>query len=478
MERGGTTSTLGAVVMVRTISLGILQFNSLTRAVWSHLYSYSFEQNPDWSADYAGQEEILGYLEAVARKYDLYRHIRFNTSVSKAEWDDANGVWNVDAIVSGGKEAEFCKGYTIKSTFLVSAVGQLNIPRLPDIKGLSDFEGKVMHSARWDWSYDFGGKKVAVIGTGSTAAQIVPEVAKVAQSLAVHQRDPNWMVPRFNKPIPQWRRSLYRYLPMVRWLKRSGMMDFREKSYNVVVLPTPQMGEWYEGVSTAHMKNQLPGREDLWRKFTPNYKLGCKRVVVSDDYYPTFLRDNVTLETGHIDRISANGIVVDGREEQYDLIVLATGFRSVDFMYPIQIVGHKHKALDDVWTNGPEALNGVCVQDLPNFAMLYGPNTNLSHNSIILMIEAQSRYINTLISKVLKARGIGVQLVLQPNAKKLVEYNQRIQSELARTNYADPNCSSWYKMASNGRITNNWSSTAVEYQKASYALRRMALRAC
>lgn len=435
--------------------------------MWSHLYSYSFEQNPDWTSDYASQEEILEYLEEIVRKYGLYRHIRFGTTVHQAEWDEGDKIWKIDVRVSDGKEAEFSAQYTVRVPFLVSAVGQLNIPKLPEIEGLSDYTGKLMHSARWDWSYDIANKSVAVIGVGSTAAQIVPQVAKMAASLTVHQRSPNWIVPRLNRPIPKWRRTLYRYLPIIRRLKRSNMMDFREKSFATVVAPTPQMEEWFEDVSKTHMKSQLPGREDLWRALLPGYRIGCKRVVVSDDYYPTFLQSHVNLETGHIDRISGSGIVVDGEETKYDVIILATGFRTVDFMYPIKVVGRNGSKLGDVWKSGPEALNGVCVESLPNFAMLYGPNTNLSHNSIILMIEAQSRYICTLISSVLEARAKGAQLVLQPQSKKVAAYNNQLQSELNKTNYADPSCDSWYKLGSNGRITNNWSQTAVKYQEVS-----------
>lgn len=437
----------------------------LTLAVWSHLYSYSFEQNPNWTREYSGQEEILDYLQEIARKYDLYRYIRFSSSVETARWDDARKRWDITVSVGGGKGEEFGSKYTIETDFLVSAVGQLNVPKMPEIEGLYEFSGKLMHSVRWDWSYDLRGKKVAVIGAGSTGAQIVPEVARVAASLTVYQRTPAWIVPRQNKDISEWERLLYRYMPPVRWAKRSYMMDFREKSFGVVVAPERSANERYETVSRNHMKGQLPEREDLWKKLEPTYKLGCKRVVVSDDYYPTFLRDNVRLEIRHIDRISTKGIVCDQIEEQFDLIILATGFKATQFMYPMEIVGRGKQPLRNIWRDGAEAFNGVCVEHLPNFAMLYGPNTNLSHNSIILMIEAQSQYIVALIAEVSRARADGGQLVLQPKAQKVAEYNARVQSSLVATNYADPSCNSWYKIEGSGKVTNNWPGTAIQYQE-------------
>jgi cation diffusion facilitator CzcD-associated flavoprotein CzcO len=325
-----------------------------------------------------------------------------------------------------------------------------------------------MHSARWDWSYSLEGKKVAIIGVGSTAAQIVPEVAKVAKSLTVYQRTPNWIVPRLDKAIPKWKRVLYRYLPVARWQKRSAMMLFRENTFHTVVEPASNNGEMFEQLCLNHLKTQIPSRPDLWAKLRPNYKPGCKRVVVSDQYYPVFLLDHVKLETRNIERITATGIMVDGTaEEEYDLIILATGFRTVDFMHPIEVRGRARQPLVAIWKDGPEAFYGVCVDQLPNFALMYGPNTNLSHNSIILMIEAQSRYITALVKKVLEGRLAGDDIVIQPKAQKVKEYNERLQSELAKTNYADPNCNSWYKLPGSGKITNNWSRTAIEYQKVS-----------
>ncbi|KAK5102411.1 hypothetical protein LTR70_000197 [Exophiala xenobiotica] len=433
--------------------------------VWSHLYSYSFEQNSDWTREYPGQEEILRYLVGVAQKYELYRYVRFNSSVESAKWDDATKKWNIDVRVDGSKDAEFGSQYTMKSDFLVSAVGQLNQPKLPNIEGVDTFKGKLMHSARWDWSYDLRGKKVAIIGNGATAAQIIPELVKEVDHLTIHQRTPNWVIPRLDEDIPEWKRKMYRYLPYVRHRKRADMMDFRENFYNAVYDNDHPVAQFLEGQAKEHMHAQLPGREDLWEKLLPDYKIGCKRVIISDDYLPVFLRDNVKLETGHIDKITEKGIVTDGKEDECDVIVCATGFKTVEFMHPIEITGSAGRSLASVWKEGGEALYGLTVESLPNFGMLYGPNTNLGHNSIVLMIEAQSRYINALIKEVLEARRNGGQLTIKPKASKVKEYNDEIQRELQDSSFNDPRCGSWYKREDNGRITQNWSRTVIDYQK-------------
>ena len=405
----------------------------------------------------------------MAHKYELYRYIRFNTAVDGAKWDDAEKKWKTTVSVEGVKDAEFGSTYTITSDFLVSAVGQLNVPKLPDIPGVDEFRGKIMHSARWDWSYDLKGKKVAIIGNGATAAQIIPEIAKEVGHLTIHQRTPNWVIPRLDAAIPEWKRNMYKYLPMVRHRKRAEMMDFREGFWAAVFDNDSATAKGLETMSKDHLHAQLADREDLWEKLQPNYSIGCKRVIITDDYFPVFLRDNVNLETGQIDKITAKGIVTDGKEEEYDAIILATGFRTVQFMHPIDITGTAGRTLASIWKEGGQALYGITVQGLPNFGMLYGPNTNLGHNSIILMIEAQSKYINVLIKAVVDARRNGETLTIQPNAKRFQDYNEEIQLELEGSSFADPNCNSWYKMRESGRITNNWSRTVVDYQKVSLA---------
>ncbi|PGG97248.1 hypothetical protein AJ79_09284 [Helicocarpus griseus UAMH5409] len=431
----------------------------------SHLYSYSFEQNPNWSRLYPGQEEMLRYLHTVAEKYKLFRYIRFNSSVKEARWDGEARKWKTAIEVTGSKDAEFADHYTLNSDFLVSAVGQLNSPYYPSIPGIEEFQGKIIHTSRWDWTYDYKGKRIGIIGNGATAAQVIPSVAPDAAQLTVFQRTPNWLLPRYDAAVWKPFRLLFKYFPFSLWKIRAWMMDFREAFFTVIQDQGSGWAAYAQKNSIDMLKKQIPNRPDLWEKLVPNYPVGCKRVIVSDDYYPTFTRDNVTLETNPIEKITKNGITVEGGiEHEFDLIVLATGFRTVEFMHPIQLYGANGRALSDIWRDGAHALYGVTVDSLPNFAMLYGPNTNLGHNSIILMIESQAKYIHALISQVLEARQQGQSLAIMPNPKRTVAFNEEIQETLGKTSFAHPNCRSWYKRA-DGKITNNWSSTVVEYQK-------------
>jgi cation diffusion facilitator CzcD-associated flavoprotein CzcO len=210
---------------------------------------------------------VKQYLIGVAQKYELYRYIRFNTVVDEARWDDAEKKWKTSVTVTGAKDAEFGEHYTLTSDFLVSAVGQLNQPKMPNIPGIDSFKGKIMHSSRWDWSYDLKGQKIAIIGNGATAAQIIPELAEVAEKLTVHQRTPNWVIPRADAPIPAWRRALFKYVPPIRWRYRAEMMDFRESLYDAIVGKSTPFADWLVKMSKDMMTAQLPDKPDLYDIF-------------------------------------------------------------------------------------------------------------------------------------------------------------------------------------------------------------------
>lgn len=418
---------------------------------------------------YPGQEEIYDYLVSIAEKWGLYKHIRFNSSVEEATWDDTELNWKVKVEVSGEKTAQYGAEYTINADFLVSGVGQLNTPHYPEIEGLDDFKGKVMHSARWDWSYDLEGKKIGIIGSGATSAQIIPEVSKVAKSIVVFQRTPNWVTPREDAPIGPVMHFALDYIPGLRARFRAFMMDVREKMYDSVIAKDSDGNAALRNLCTEFMHRQVPDRPDLWKKLTPNYAPGCKRVLISDDFYPAMAQSHVHLETDKIKKITEKGIVVtheDGSEEEFelDLLVCATGFRTNEFMFPMKIVGRNDTPLSQVWHKGAHAYLGMTVEEMPNFAMMYGPNTNLGHNSIILMIEAQSNYINGLIKPLLEAKRQAKRLAAVPKTGRVLEWNQELQEKLKGLTFADPACQSWYK-TKEGLITNNWSGTVIEYQK-------------
>jgi cation diffusion facilitator CzcD-associated flavoprotein CzcO len=277
--------------------------------------------------------------------------------------------------VTGGKAAEFGAEYNIRSDYVVSAVGQLNTPSYPDIEGLSDFKGTTMHSARWDWSKPMAGKKIGIIGNGATAAQVVPELAKIAESLTVFQRTPNWVVPRDDKVISAARRAAYQYIPGFRRRYRASLMDQRESFYDVAVIEDSDLNKDVRIQCVDAMRSQLVDKPELIDTLTPDYPPGCKRIIISDDYYPALNRPNVALEARGIQKVTPNGIVVDGAEIELDVLILATGFKTLQFMYPIDVYGEKGRSLKEIWPHGARAYLGITVESLPNFAMMYGPNT-------------------------------------------------------------------------------------------------------
>ena len=370
-----------------------------------------------------------------------------------------------------GQEAEVGEYYTIKSDFLVSAVGQLNAPKYPCLRGLNNFSGKVMHSARWDWNYRIEGKRVGVIGTGATAAQIIPEIAPEVSSLTVFQRTPAWVMPRHDKTITRTRRNVYRYIPFARRRYRASLMDFREWAFDAAYNPHTNTHSHVSHISRQHMHSQLPLSDlksaQLREALTPNYPFSCKRIIVSDDYYPSLLQPNVTLSTSSIEQVTPAGILMkDGTHHDLDVLILATGFRATEFMYPIRIYNSSGQSLSGIWEKtGAAAYLGMSAPSLPNFAMLYGPNTNLAHNSLILQIEAQSLYIKHLIAPVLDAKRKGGKLILDVKPDVCDDYNRDVQHRLNNSTFADPRCTSWFKSAESGKITANWCGSAIDYQK-------------
>lgn len=465
--------------------------------VWSHLYSLSFSPNPNWTREYPTQPEIQRYLANVVNEFDLERHISFGSEVEGCSFDSASGMWTTTV-----RRGTRCEAQEIRSRFVVSAVGQLSRPNYPKISGLDDFAGKVMHSARWDKSCDLRGKRVGVIGNGktthhlidrdrivdkvltlsqkgATAIQIVPELAKIAKSLVVFQRSPNWMTPRNNATIPIWRQTAYRYVPSLRQQYRASLMDIREKFWKVLVDTDSVEHQSVKELSIQMLNSQLPGADkaELRKALTPNYPPGCKRILISDDYYTALGKPTVTLETAAIVEATSSGLSVsagwnsaqdehEAREHPLDAIICATGFQATEFLSPMRVKVPDQDTLAERWRRGAYAYKGMTVPGLPNFAIMYGPNTNLGHNSIILMIEAQSSYINRLIGAVLKSpSGLnGNPLRIWPKESVTRAWNEKLQASLSLSTLASSKCSSWYK-SETGLITTNWSEDVIEYQR-------------
>ncbi len=413
--------------------------------VKSHLYSYSFAPNANWSNRFSPQEEILAYIESVADRFDITRLVRLNTGVTTAHYDDARKIWQVTS--SAGDTAEF--------DVVVSAVGQLSQPAIPDFAGLANFAGAKFHAARWDHAVKLAGKRVAIVGAAASAVQIVPELAKIAGHLDVFQRTPNWIIPRNNQAYSGWKKAFFRYVPGNRaWLRYYIYLN-QEFLYGAFRTGTWR-NRWMKGMAEKHLAAQVPDATTR-AALTPTYDVGCKRLLISDDYYPCFSQPDVALVTAGIDHFTQAGIVTaDGIVHQADVCVFATGFDVRNCLAPITITGRQGRDMQARWAQGPDAYMGVAVPEFPNFFMMYGPNTNLGHNSIILMLEAQANYITQCLNHLVAGNLASLEVTEPAHAR----YNTWLQQQLAGTVWTT-GCGSWY--GQNGKITANWSGSVAEY---------------
>jgi cation diffusion facilitator CzcD-associated flavoprotein CzcO len=409
-------------------------------------YCFSFEQKTDWSRKWAPQPEILAYMEHCARKYHLIPHVRFGTEVADARFDAEAGVWRVRTTT----------GETMEAEVLVSAVGQLNRPAHPDIPGLDRFAGVTFHSARWRHDRDLTGKNVVVIGNAASAIQFIPQIAPRVKRLTIFQRSANWMIARNDRAYTEREKRLFARFPLLARLHRWWLWFTYEQRF-----PVFRQNRLFSRMMTRVAEQNL--RElvtdpALQRVLVPDYPIGGKRILISDDYYQALGRDNVEVVTSAIDRVTENTLVTrDGRTFPADVVIVATGFESTSFLVPMRIEGLHGRVLEEVWKDGAEAYLGITVAGFPNFFMLYGPNTNLGHNSIIFMIECQVHYIMDCL-RALEERDLAC-IDVRPEVMRA--YNEALRKVLDRTVWAKIG-KSWYKRA-DGRITNNWSGTTVAY---------------
>lgn len=415
----------------------------------SHLYSFSFAQNPGWTRSYPAQPEIEAYLERTTDDLGLRPWIRFGCEVTELRWSDDEGLWQV--VLAGGE--------VLRARSVVSATGGLSRPSIPDIPGLDRFAGTVFHSARWRHDHDLTGERIGVIGTGASAIQFVPEVAPIAARTTVFQRTPPWVLPRDDRPAPAWRRRLYTRVPFLQRLHRWRVYARQE----LLALAFVGKGRARERVAARiaeagreHIEAHIADPE-LRDRLTPDYEPGCKRLLIANDWYPTLARDDVDVVVDHITEVVPEGVVTaDGTVHELDTIILGTGFTATDFLAPMAVYGVDGVELRRHWHTGAATHLGIAVSGFPNLFLLVGPGTTLGHNSIVFMIESQLRWVTAALGESLRR---GVPLELRPEVEQ-ADYAE-LQRRAATTVWAT-GCESWYRSA-DGRLDTVWPGTTVEY---------------
>jgi cation diffusion facilitator CzcD-associated flavoprotein CzcO len=403
----------------------------------SRLYSYSFAPNPDWSRSFSPQGEIEDYLRRCAETYGIIPHIRFREEMLSAKWNEDHNLWSI--ATSHGR---------LNAAILVSGMGALSEPSIPMIPGLGSFRGRAFHSARWDHDHDLNGRKVAVIGTGASAIQFIPQIQPLVEQLHVFQRTPPWIFPRMDRLLSRPERWLFHSVPAAQRFARAGVYWTRE-SYMLGYSGRTAIITLAELLARLYMRGRVPDRE-LRTKVTPGYTIGCKRVLISNDYYPAIKQPNVHLHTVPIREVLASSIACqDGTEWEIDTIIFGTGFRvTTEWPAAQRVWGRDGVLLRDAWRDRMEAYFGTTVAGFPNLFLLVGPNTFLGHSSVILMIESQIAYVIDCLRQMEKG---GISAVdVREDAQ--VAFNEHIQSKFAGSVWAS-GCASWYLDASGDNRT-------------------------
>jgi cation diffusion facilitator CzcD-associated flavoprotein CzcO len=411
--------------------------------VQSHLYSFSFAPNPNWSQVYSPQAEIWDYIRQVSEAHGVLGHVRYEHEVTGGTWNESTQRWEVRTAAA-----------TFDAQYVISAMGPLSNPIPPEIPGLATFTGHSFHSARWDHDHDLAGKRVAVIGTGSSAAQFVPEIQPKVGKLLVFQRTPGWTFPRMNRRITSLERTVYRRIPLVQRAVRARQYLYRELFGFLVQRPGV-----IEPISKARMRKQVKDPE-LRAKLTPNYRMGCKRIIVTDDFYPALAQPNVSVITSRITEIRPRAIVTDdGAEHEIDTLILGTGFQVMPVADPL--TGRDGVALAKRWENRREAYLGTTVSGYPNYFMLVGPNTATGHTSVLLYLEAQVEYIVQALRHM--DRTGAASFDVRPETQRA--FNEDVQARLGASVWTDGGCRSWY-LDPDGGTSVLWPGTTGRFRKA------------
>jgi cation diffusion facilitator CzcD-associated flavoprotein CzcO len=406
--------------------------------VQSHLYSFSFAPNPDWTRSYSPQPEIWDYLRRCARDFGVLPRVRFRHEVRDAAWDEAARVWRVET--SQG---------TYTANVLVMASGALSEPRVPSLPGFENFRGKSFHSARWDHSYDLRGKRVAVIGTGASAIQFVPEIQPLVERLHVFQRTPPWIMPRTERAFTERERRLFRRFPLLQRAERAAIYAFRELF--VYCFRHLRMSRLIRRVALRHLERAVADAA-LRDKLTPRYDIGCKRILVSNDYLPALTRPNVELVTAGVKEVREHSVVdCEGVERDVDAVIFGTGFRVTDQPLAAHVRGRGGVTLDETWKGSPRAHLGTTVAGFPNLFILLGPNTGLGHTSVVYMIEAQIEFLMSALGY-MERRGVAT---LEPRPEAQAAFVGEVERRLEGTVWNSGGCASWY-LDRTGRNSTIW----------------------
>ncbi|MCY0945882.1 flavin-containing monooxygenase [Streptomyces antarcticus] len=420
----------------------------------SHLYSFSFAPNPDWPRTFSGQPAIREYLEHVADTFGLRRHIRLDSEVRMMRWDAEELHWEIETDTG-----------ELTADVVVSATGPLSDPKMPEIPGLAEFPGKVFHSARWDHDYDLAGKRVAMIGTGASAIQIVPAIAPDVERLTLFQRTPPWVMPRTDRAISTAERWLHRQLPFTRAARRGLLWGIRELQVSAFTKRPNQLG-LVEALAKANMARSIKDPA-LRARLTPSYRIGCKRILLSSEYYPALARPNVDLVASGLKEIRGSVLVAaDGTETEVDAIVFGTGFHVTDMPIADRVVGAEGKTLADEWKDGMRSLRGATAAGFPNWMTIIGPNTGLGNSSMILMIESQLNYMADYLRQLalLDGSSLGGKVALAARPSAVNTWNRHVQARMERTVWNTGGCTSWY-LDAQGRNTTVWPGTTGEFRK-------------
>jgi cation diffusion facilitator CzcD-associated flavoprotein CzcO len=465
---GGGFAGVGAVVMLRRAGyddVTVFEKGERVGGVWhhntypgaacdvpSHLYEYSFAPNPRWSRRYAPQQEIQAYLEDVARSNGVLDRIRTSTEVQSARWDEERARWVLQT-TAGEHEADV----------LVTACGQLSVPSVPPIAGLDSFEGPAFHTAQWRHDVDLAGKRVAIIGTGCSAIQVAPAIQPEVQSLTIYQRSPGWTIPKMDYAYSERSKRLFERFPVVQKLDRAGVFWFMElgaaamTNRRWLLAPFRWLAKWN---ITRTIKDP-----QLLAKVLPSDEVGCKRIMLTDEWYPTLLKPNVELVTDRVAEVTPTGVrTADGVEREADVLLLATGFRTHGFVAPMEVTGSGGRTLAEAWSPTPRAYLGMSVPGFPNMFLIYGPNTNGGTGSVIYTIEANVNHVIAALRQLEQARARRIEL----NAARLDAFDRELRAALA-TSVWHTGCTSWY-VDENGNDPNQWPWLWSTYRKRAEAI--------